>query len=204
MRIYLAGPIDMVVDRGADWRDTLKKNMNGNKSVVFFDPVVPYHFNGITPSISAYIHDINMFALYESDVVVARIMKDQVSIGTPIELYEAIKKNKPIILITDMDTSVYMNYIGSRSIKVDNVYDVGTKIVELQRTCKCGGMDAPDGTQHQCILKKIDEDSSRLLKQLEKPGSNLSGELMKDDYGNLVPVSLRKLKFVGDKKEDEE
>ena len=111
---YLAGPIDYHPGE-TDWKKTLKSYCQKHDNILLFDPDT-YSFGKITRDVSKYIHDVNMEAILKADVVVARMMQGQVSIGTPIELYFALLNRKSIILITDMaDTSVYINYIGHNS-----------------------------------------------------------------------------------------
>jgi len=191
MRIYLAGPIDYEQDHGKNWRQEFRCLMHGDKiqrNFVAFDPVAPYYFTRVNEVMAEYIHNINMVALNEADVIVARLLEGQQSIGTPIELYEAKERNLWIILITDMQDSVYMSYIGTRAIKANDIADAYQKLVELSgRITK-----APD-TRPYCDMAEDEE---------EHPMPE-DEELMRNDDGNLVPASLRKLKFVGDKKDEE-
>jgi nucleoside 2-deoxyribosyltransferase len=136
MIYYLAGPIDYEKDRGTSWREELKKFCSNNKEIAFFDPVTPYKFVGITPSIAEYIFDMNMHAIDHADVVVVRMMEGQASIGTPIEIYYAHTHNKPIILITDMDRSVYIQYYASKCISVKDINEAYREILGLENRQK--------------------------------------------------------------------
>ena len=137
MRFYLAGPIDFEADKGSGWRDELKELVDQKvkdaqtREVVLFDPVAPYCFSRVSPDMSAYIHDVNLVALEQASAVVARLMKGQTSIGTPIELYVAARMCKPIILITDMDESVYMTYISRGAIRVSNVREAFIEMIKM-------------------------------------------------------------------------
>ena len=176
MRVYLAGPIDYEKDKGTSWRVEIKGiQVKAGKEYVFFDPVTPYYFTAVTSDVSQYIHDINMVALCEADVVVARLMKGQTSVGTPIELYEAIKRQISIILITDMDDSVYMKYIG-----------IGAKVVGTiaEAIDELGKME----------LTKIREEPLVCMHSHPVPHIDLFG----------IPHSLRNLKFVDKEEKDEE
>ena len=110
MKIYLAGPIDLD-ESGEDWRSILKDRLN-QEDVIIFDPMLPYTFKNVNSNTAEYIHDINMAALDSADIMLVRWMKDQVSVGVPIELYYAAKKSKiPIFMITDMaNKSIYIDY----------------------------------------------------------------------------------------------
>lgn len=108
---YLAGPIDYEADKGGTWKTELFKLTSGHKDIGFFDPCAPFKFGQVDSEMAAYIHDINMEALNRSDVLVGRLMKNQTSVGTPIEFYHVFKK-KPMIILTDMAESVYMKYIS--------------------------------------------------------------------------------------------
>jgi nucleoside 2-deoxyribosyltransferase len=136
MRYYLAGPIDYEDDRGTQWRDELRGLCEMHAEMAFFDPVSPYHFNSITDKVAQYIHDVNMVALRGADAVVARLMKNQVSVGTPIELYYAIEHKKPIILITDMVNSVYIRYIGISGKLVSNLNEAYREMLVLEKEQK--------------------------------------------------------------------
>jgi hypothetical protein len=143
MRFYLAGPIDYVEDNGTGWRGELKALVDTKikdaqtRDVVLFDPVVPYCFSRVTPDMATYLHDVNLVALEKASGIVARLMKGQVSVGTPIELYLAARLNKPIILITDMDESVYMTYVGRNAVRVSNVREA---YIEMIKLCEAGDL----------------------------------------------------------------
>jgi nucleoside 2-deoxyribosyltransferase len=139
MNIYLAGPIDFEKDKGSDWRNELKELFKERKSILLFDPVAPYSFCSVDKSMSNFIYQVNMRAIDYCDVMVARMMRGQVSVGTPIELHYAIDEGVPIILCTDMADSVYMNYIANKSkIVVEDVNGlykaILTLIVESKKT----------------------------------------------------------------------
>jgi len=136
MIYYLAGPIDYEKDKGTSWREELKNFCSVNKNIAFFDPVTPYKFVGLTPQISEYIFDMNMHAIDHADAVVVRIMKGQASIGTPIEIYYAHIHKKPVILISDMEESVYINYFASKCIFVCDINEAYREILSLEnRNC---------------------------------------------------------------------
>jgi nucleoside 2-deoxyribosyltransferase len=114
MRYYLAGPVDFNTD-GTDWKGQLKDWCKHHPGIVLFDPDT-FSFGSISQPVSEYIHDINMSAIKHSDAIVARWMKGQISVGTPMELYFGLTIRKPIILITDMiQESVYINYVANKS-----------------------------------------------------------------------------------------
>ena len=92
---------------------------------------------------SAYIHDVNLVALEQASAVVARLMKGQTSVGTPIELYIAAKMCKPIILITDMDESVYMTYVSRNAIRVSSVHDAHVEMIKMCIACEIAKTDHP-------------------------------------------------------------
>jgi len=129
---YMAGPIDMEPDKGAGWRDQLKKLCRGPNDIAFFDPVFPYSFNNLTDDVSQYIHDMNMMALEKAGGIVARIMEGQSTIGTPIEMYEAKMKDKKMILITNMKKSVYIKYLSKDAKVTDTVDGAYEHILNLE------------------------------------------------------------------------
>ena len=141
MKYYLAGAIDFEKDSGASWRDELKKLCKSIPRAVFFDPVLPYSFNSITIEAATYIHNINMVALREADCIVARIVKGQTVVGTPIEIYDSVVHHQTIILITDMVESVYIRYMSSKSRAVvgtiQEAYDEMIKFEECQLNMVC-------------------------------------------------------------------
>jgi nucleoside 2-deoxyribosyltransferase len=146
MRFYLAGPIDFEADKGSGWRDELKGLVDTKikdvhtREIVLFDPVAPYCFSRVSPDMSAYIHDVNLVALEQASAVVARLMKGQISIGTPIELYVAARMGKPIILITDMDESVYMTYVSRGAVRAANVREAFIEMIKLCEASEMGIM----------------------------------------------------------------
>lgn len=106
----MASPIDYEADKGKGWKEELLFLCKNDRSIGFYDPFAPYHFNNVDDHIATYIHDINMAALERADGVVCRYMKGQASVGTPIEIYH-VMNDKPIVIITDMLDSVYLRYI---------------------------------------------------------------------------------------------
>jgi len=138
MKYYLAGPIDHEKDLGKGWRNKFKTMFDWQYSdIIFFDPVAPYHFTSVTPKISTYIYNINMKALEQADAIIARLVKGQISIGTPIELYHAIEWNMPIFLLTDIEKSIYMSYIMNQSCTVvRDLKSLHKAILQYEMKCK--------------------------------------------------------------------
>ena len=125
MKFYLAGAIDFAKDNGRGWRQQLKDSFATDKGdIIFFDPVPPYSFSQVTGELSQFVHDVNMFALNQCDAVVAVMMKDVQSVGTPIELYYAMEHHKPIVLVTNMLQSLYITYIAMKSTVIPVTSDV--------------------------------------------------------------------------------
>jgi len=133
MIFYLAGPIDLTSDKGKGWREEFKELCVQDNNILLFDPVSPYSmFGNIDTKIAEYIYTVNMRSIDYADCIIARMMRGQSSIGTPIELYYAIEHKKPIILITDMEESIYMKYIGSCSrIIVNDVYNAHLEMIKM-------------------------------------------------------------------------
>ena len=129
---YMAGAIDYEPDKGASWREQLKKMCRGPNDIAFFDPVTPYCFNNITEEVSKYIHDMNMIALEKADGIVARMMEGQSSIGTPIELYAAKMSGKKLIFITNMKKSVYIKYLSKDAKTATNIEEAYGHILNLE------------------------------------------------------------------------
>lgn len=127
---YMAGPIDYEKDRGASWKEELLSLCEMNKEIAFFDPCAPFKFQQVDLDIARYIHNINMVALGEADVLVGSLKKGQTSVGTPIEFYH-VRNSKPMIIITDMAESVYMQYIGQHAIFVKDVNELYGKLVKI-------------------------------------------------------------------------
>jgi len=126
---YMAGPIDYEKDKGASWKEELLALCDVNKELAFFDPCAPFKFRNVDADIAAYIHDINMVALERSDILVGSLKKGQTSVGTPIEFYQ-VRNHKPMIIITDMAESVYMQYIGRQAIFVKDVNELYGKLMK--------------------------------------------------------------------------
>lgn len=137
MIYYLASPIDYCENQGG-WKEDLKSLCKIHDEILLFDPYAPYTFTKSNKEMAKYIHDMNMLAIMHGNAVVARMMTGQTSIGTPIELYYALKINKPVILITDMEKSVYMQYIGLHATVVKDVNQAYGKMLELEKTMKEG------------------------------------------------------------------
>ena len=124
MKYYLAGPVDFHKEE-TDWKTKFKKWCKQHSNIVLFDPDT-FAFGSITKTVSEYIHDVNMSAIDHCDAIIARWMKGQVSVGTPMELYYAYTIRKPIILITDMAAdSVYINFIANKCFSVVSSVDQG-------------------------------------------------------------------------------
>ena len=134
MNVYLAGPIDLVDDKGKGWRDELIELCKGHHTVLLYSPQTPFSFSRATPDISKFIHDVNMEALNRCDAIVARLMRNQASVGTPIEIYEAVTKlRKPTVVVTDMADSVYMQYIGIYGHLVKDINEAYGMILKLDK-----------------------------------------------------------------------
>lgn len=129
---YLAGPIDHEADKGAGWRDELKKLCRGPNNIAFFDPVPPYCFNNITDEVSQYIYEMNMLALEKSGGMVVRLMEGQVSVGTPIEMHTAKLSNKKLIVITDMKRSVYIRFLSQDAKVATNIQEAYEHLLGLE------------------------------------------------------------------------
>lgn len=112
MICYMAGPIDLVPKGSLNWKEQIIDLCRG-ENINFYDPVGPFKIFDMTPNLAKYIHDVNMCALSNADVVVGYLMKATPSVGTPIEFYSCAG-TKPMFIITDLDESVYMEYIRSR------------------------------------------------------------------------------------------
>jgi nucleoside 2-deoxyribosyltransferase len=131
MICYLAGPIDYEDDKGASWKSELIDSLKYNSNIGFYDPYAPFKFNKIDADISKYIFNVNMAAINNADLVVARLNRRQISIGTPIELYYAMENHKKLVVLTDIDASVYMAYIGTRSKIVRNMSELNDHILSV-------------------------------------------------------------------------
>lgn len=111
---YLAGPIDYEKDKGKGWKEELLSLCGNNDNIGFFDPYGPFKFNKTSHKMAKYIHDINMVALNQADILVGSLNRGQTSVGTPIEFYHVLDK-KPMLILTDMGESIYMKYIESNN-----------------------------------------------------------------------------------------
>lgn len=121
---YLAGPIDYEKDRGGSWKKELLDLCSSNKDIGFFDPRAPFKFNKVDRDIASYIHDVNKEALIKADILVGRLMEKQTSVGTPIEFYHAFNLKLPMVILTDMDKSIYMKHIGTRARFVKDIAEM--------------------------------------------------------------------------------
>ncbi len=145
MIIYLAGPVDYKEQNGENWKDKFRELCSENNQFLMFDPELCYSFSKITDKAAQYIHDINLIALKQANIIVCKWMKGQVSVGTPIELYIAQRAKIPTIFVTDMIDSVYIRHIGLTATIVDSVdkaYGSMLKVfreLEERRTQLSGG-----------------------------------------------------------------
>lgn len=110
MLIYYAEPVDFRRDHA--W----STNLSGSHTVMevafrqhtVFKPAKAWSLG--TDSMSdalepSHVFDINRVALDRSDLVVAFLPPDQVSIGVPTEIGWATDQGKPVVLVTDPDTA---------------------------------------------------------------------------------------------------
>lgn len=129
---YLAGPIDYDKEDDGSWKtELIERIKSGGDDIAFFDPAAPYRFNTVNEDVARYIHDVNMYALGAADILVGRLMSGQASIGTPIEFYHVMKSDKPMIICTDMEKSIYMKYISTKAILFPNMELLYNKLVEF-------------------------------------------------------------------------
>jgi len=148
---YLAGPIDYESDKGAAWKDALMGLCSSNDNIGFFDPYSAFKFNNIDKKMAVYIHNINMIALESADIIVGKLMKGQSSIGTPIEFYRTMNK-KPMVIMTDMADSVYMQYIGTQAILVDDMHKLYNSLLEMVESVSGNNNEMVEASS---ILSKI-------------------------------------------------
>ena len=125
---YMAGPIDYMEDKGTGWRDELVKLCAESpqiavNDITFFNPYLPYKIGKVTIETAQYVHDVNLAALKKANILVGKLMKGQTSVGTPIEFY-AVMGKIPMIIMTDLEESVYMKYIGMKATFVKDINEM--------------------------------------------------------------------------------
>lgn len=118
MRIYLAGPIDLVGVDGQTWKKHLGSALQGRGTPqgqwTTYDPAAPWglfnDFQHCTER-SKWIELVNNAAIYTTDILVALVQAAKASVGTPIEIDFAKRHSKIIFILTDIPAmkSVYLN-----------------------------------------------------------------------------------------------
>lgn len=96
MRVYLAGPINGCTDEEVHgWRDDVKARCSG-MGITWLDPS-ERDFRGRENAVPpAEIVDPDLNAMYSADAVLGHPWKP--SVGTPIELWEAGRRNIRVLL----------------------------------------------------------------------------------------------------------
>jgi nucleoside 2-deoxyribosyltransferase len=113
--LYLAGPIDLVNASAKpviSWKASLEALLKerANMDLVdnqwtCYDPARPWLLCGQfihTVRRTAFIELVNTAAINHCDVVVAHVPSTVVSVGTPIEINDAIVQHKPVVIISDI------------------------------------------------------------------------------------------------------
>jgi nucleoside 2-deoxyribosyltransferase len=154
---YLAGPIDYEKDKGSSWKKELLDLCEDNKNIGFFDPFAAFKFNKVDQEMAVYVHDVNMIALEKSDILVGRLMRGQASVGTPIEFYQVLNR-KPMLIMTDMAESVYMQYIANHATFVDDINKLYGSLLKMagameeqKARMRCGPAEDPMLTKVQAV-----------------------------------------------------
>jgi nucleoside 2-deoxyribosyltransferase len=113
--LYLAGPIDLVNGRASpviSWKESLEALLKERANMdlidnqwTCYDPARPWLLCGQfihTARRTAFIELVNTAAINHCDVVIAHVPSTVVSVGTPIEINDAIIQHKPVIVISDI------------------------------------------------------------------------------------------------------
>lgn len=100
MMVYLAGPIDLAPAKG-QWREEVARKL-AEYGISSFDPAAPYTLardggGHADVAIARKIFEINTVALQQCDLFLGAFYT--ASIGTPMELREAKKMNKPTVCV---------------------------------------------------------------------------------------------------------
>src|SRR5271157_773700 len=109
---YLGGPVDYAQDNGAGWREEIiQYAADNNTKLSFFNPPAAYSFTEPSEDIAHFLFNLNMVALRGCGVAYFRWSKQCVSIGTPIEIYEAYQHAIPMLIVTDMGDSLTLLHL---------------------------------------------------------------------------------------------
>lgn len=137
MSVYLAHPIDLAEDglHGLveETRQVLGGYGHAGRNFLVYDPEMAFKGNGprlkLTPSLSAYIQEVNHAALVRSEVVVAVLPDGVPTVGTMLEISQARAHDIPVITVTDMDPArvTYLSQLAPYTSDVDELPDMVVK-----------------------------------------------------------------------------
>jgi dUTPase len=139
--VYLAGPLDYAkLGPMVSWREKLVEHVQkelGNSSPLFFSPNKP--FDNALNDVTALVN-INMAAVSACRILVACVVPTQPSWGTPIEVYEARRQGKHVLLWLPEGVDDCPAYLKNGTYKSRNISEIAGQIVSLINGLDNGGI----------------------------------------------------------------
>lgn len=109
MFVYLARPIDQRTE--SPWLDKLTSALERKlqfAGIGAFRPHAAFLCNAADPELARSVDEINQYALHGADALVAVLPAGMPTLGTPAEIEQAIRLNKPTVILTDILGSVQL------------------------------------------------------------------------------------------------
>lgn len=109
LKIYLAGKMGRLsMSAMNNWRHYLKKQILQladvcDKNVNVINPVDYYNFENMAHQNEFEVMQFDINKVKQCDLIIAKASGLNTSIGTSIEIYEASKKNIPVLLFDEFD-----------------------------------------------------------------------------------------------------
>lgn len=109
LKIYLAGKMGgLSMSVMNDWRHYLKKQILHrtdmyDKNVNVINPVDYYNFENMAHQNEFEVMQFDINKVKQCDLIIAKASGLNTSIGTSIEIYEASKRNIPVLLYDEFD-----------------------------------------------------------------------------------------------------
>lgn len=133
MLVYFARPIDQAGGGTTSWYGSLLLDIQGRLAVAgigTFRPADAYTANIGNQRHTYFVNEINNHALYLADALIAFLPMGVPTLGTPVEIQQALILNKPVVVFTDIPGSVQLAAWEDRGVTVVNLSDPDTKIPE--------------------------------------------------------------------------
>lgn len=179
MNIYLAGPIDSAADDSHSWKKLLVKTLEEMEDPLdtqwtAFDPAAPWIlFNDFEhePFRSAWIECVNREVIRRCDIVVAYLPSTVMTVGTPMELADADKQEKSIIVFSDVKfgKSVYLqNRVEKRNFFTIGDYGDLASTMDAVAGAVINEAERIKGTSLWSSMKHFSDDATAAFARAER------------------------------------